>query len=85
MISYDRSFSLMPDVFRLFSLISPAETSGLGVRWGPYRLDVGQKLVQVSEDSKKGLDEETKRKAQETPGPKMLFLSPFFRADPQWA
>ncbi|CAK9044134.1 Nicotinamide phosphoribosyltransferase (NAmPRTase) (Nampt) (Pre-B-cell colony-enhancing factor 1 homolog) (PBEF) (Visfatin) [Durusdinium trenchii] len=40
-------------------------TAGLGGRWGPYRLDVGQKLVQVSEDSKKGLDEETKRKAQE--------------------
>lgn len=40
-------------------------STGLGGRWGPYRLDVGQKLVQVSEDSKQGLDEETKRKTQE--------------------
>ena len=38
---------------------------GLGGRWGPYRLDVGQKLVQVSEDKKQGLDEATKRKAQQ--------------------
>ncbi|OLQ07812.1 von Willebrand factor A domain-containing protein 8 [Symbiodinium microadriaticum] len=40
-------------------------TAGLGGRWGPYRLDVGQKLVQVSEDKKQGLDEATKRKAQQ--------------------
>ncbi|CAE7221629.1 Vwa8 [Symbiodinium sp. CCMP2592] len=40
-------------------------TAGLGGRWGPYRLDVGQKLVQVSEDKKHGLDEATKRKAQQ--------------------
>ena len=40
-------------------------STGLGGRWGPYRLDVGQRLVQVSEDSKQGLDEETKRKTQE--------------------
>lgn len=40
-------------------------TAGLGGRWGPYRLDVGQKLVQVSEDAKQGLDEATKRKTQE--------------------
>lgn len=40
-------------------------TAGLGGRWGPYRLDVGQKLVQVPEDQKQDLDEETKRKAQE--------------------
>ena len=39
--------------------------AGLGGRWGPYRLDVGQKLVQVSEDKKQGLDEATKRKAQQ--------------------
>jgi len=47
-----------------FSAIARSE-SGLGGRWGPYRLDVGQKLVQVSEDAKQGLDEATKRKTQE--------------------
>jgi hypothetical protein len=47
-----------------FSAIARSE-SGLGGRWGPYRLDMGQKLVQVSEDAKQGLDEATKRKTQE--------------------
>jgi len=37
-------------------------TAGLGGRWGPYRLDVGQALVMVPEGLKGGLDEETKRK-----------------------
>ncbi|CAK0844639.1 unnamed protein product [Prorocentrum cordatum] len=40
-------------------------TAGLGGRWGPYRLDVGQKLVMVPEELKQGIDEQTKRKAQQ--------------------
>eukprot|EP00931_Biecheleriopsis_adriatica_P049533 TRINITY_DN28660_c0_g1_i1.p1 TRINITY_DN28660_c0_g1~~TRINITY_DN28660_c0_g1_i1.p1 ORF type:complete len:1540 (+),score=355.44 TRINITY_DN28660_c0_g1_i1:29-4621(+) len=40
-------------------------TAGLGGRWGPYRLDVGQKLVHVPEDKKQGLDEATKKKTQQ--------------------
>ena len=71
-------------LFRISSQSSPEERhvfsfhglflAGLGGRWGPYRLDVGQKLVQVSEDSKKGLDEETKRKTQEILGAKQRKL-----------
>ena len=39
-------------------------TAGLGGRWGPYRLDVGQELVMVSEASKSGVDEAVARQAQ---------------------
>lgn len=38
-------------------------TAGLGGRWGPYRLDVGQALIMVPESLKGGLDEEARRKA----------------------
>lgn len=75
-ISVDDNGSFKENVFLFFikciflmvfisTIIGGRDTAGLGGKGGPYRLDAGHRVYQVSQAEKDAVPEEVKRAARE--------------------
>lgn len=55
------------DIFLIFisTVLGGRDTAGLGGKGGPYRLDAGHKVYQISQAEKDAVPEEVKRAARE--------------------
>lgn len=51
--------------FLISTILGGRDTAGLGGKGGPYRLDAGHKVYQVSQAEKDAVPEEVKRAARE--------------------
>lgn len=49
----------------LYVLVGGRDTAGLGGKGGPYRLDAGHKVYQISQVEKDAVPDEVKRAARE--------------------
>lgn len=51
--------------FSISTILGGRDTAGLGGKGGPYRLDAGHKVYQISQAEKDAVPEEVKRAARE--------------------